>query len=92
MLFLVALAGLVGLSAALTDMAVHEKRDTVPVGFVAKGPAPANQLLDLRVALVQSDVEGLEKVLYDVSTPGSASYGQHLSKEAVRYPNENKRN
>ncbi|KAJ7686646.1 family S53 protease-like protein [Mycena rosella] len=40
-------------------------------------------MLDLRMALKQSDVEGLEQALHDVSTPGSPSYGKHLTSEEV---------
>ncbi|KAI0044866.1 family S53 protease [Auriscalpium vulgare] len=63
------------------DLLVHERRDDVPHGFTHKGPAPADQTLTLRLALAHTDVGGLQDALYDVSTPGSSNYGQHLSKE-----------
>lgn len=66
------------------DMIVHEARDTIPDGYVRTGAAPANTQLLLRIALVQNNPEGLVNALYDVSTPGSTLYGQHLSKEEVR--------
>lgn len=68
---------------ARSDMLVHERRDDVPDGFTLNGPAPGNSQLKLRLALVQNDITGLQNTLLDVSTPGSASYGQHLSKEEV---------
>jgi hypothetical protein len=40
-------------------------------------------MLNLKIALTQSDLSGLEKALYDVSTPSSPNYGKHLSKEEV---------
>ena len=53
----------------------------LPKGFAHQGAAPADQIIPLRVALKQADIAGLEAKLYDVSTPGSANYGNHLSKE-----------
>ncbi|KAI0675069.1 family S53 protease [Trametes maxima] len=64
-------------------MALHEVREDIPDGFVNSGSAPQDAVLNLRLALVQSDAAGLEKALMDVSTPSSALYGQHLSKEEV---------
>ncbi|KAI0769638.1 family S53 protease [Trametes elegans] len=64
-------------------MQVHEAREDVPDGFVHSGSAPQDTVLNLRLALVQSDPAGLEKALLDVSTPSSDLYGQHLSKEEV---------
>ncbi|CCM03035.1 uncharacterized protein FIBRA_05152 [Fibroporia radiculosa] len=63
------------------SLEVHESRATVPPGFTLIGPAPAQTVLNLRLALTSSDTDGLIKTLYDVSTPSSANYGQHLSKE-----------
>ncbi|KAJ7595347.1 family S53 protease-like protein [Mycena floridula] len=62
---------------------LHEKRDTPPTGFVFTDHAPSDSVLDLRIALKQHDVEGLEKALYAASTPGHPSYGKHLSKDEV---------
>ncbi|KAH8111217.1 family S53 protease [Phellopilus nigrolimitatus] len=70
-------------SPVFRDLVVHEQRDTVPYGFVKSGAAPADQVLNLRMALHNTDMAGLEKALYDVSTPDSAHYGQHLTKEEV---------
>ncbi|KAI0645469.1 family S53 protease [Trametes meyenii] len=64
-------------------MALHEVMEDIPDGFVHSGSAPQDTVLNLRLALVQSDTAGLEKALMDVSTPSSALYGQHLSKEEV---------
>ena len=63
---------------------VHERRTDVPVGFKYVGHAAPDAMLDLRIALVQSDPKGLEAALYDVSTPGSANYRKHLTKAQVR--------
>ncbi|KAI0062168.1 family S53 protease [Artomyces pyxidatus] len=62
-------------------MLVLERRDSAPSGFVHVGAAPPTQVLTLRFSLAQNNFAGLEEALYAVSTPGSAVYGQHLSKE-----------
>ncbi|KAI0064302.1 family S53 protease [Artomyces pyxidatus] len=65
------------------DMLLHDRRDAAPRGFVKSGPAPADSEIKLRLALKQTDIEGLQSALIDVSTPKSANYGNHLSKEEV---------
>lgn len=62
----------------------HEARNTLPYGFDFSETASLDQIIDLRIALVQRNTTGLEKILYDVSDPDSSSYGHHLSKEEVR--------
>ncbi|KZV65279.1 hypothetical protein PENSPDRAFT_136592 [Peniophora sp. CONT] len=70
---------------ALSDssLLLHEKRDTQPTSFVYQGPASPDIPLPLRIALVQKNIAGLKDKLIDISTPGKAAYGQHLSKEEV---------
>ncbi|KAF8195013.1 family S53 protease-like protein [Pholiota molesta] len=70
-------------SPAFRNLVVHEQRSDIPDGFVKSSPALGTNMLNLRIALTQSDMAGLEKALFDVSTPGSALYGQHLTKEEV---------
>ncbi|KAI0058592.1 family S53 protease [Artomyces pyxidatus] len=62
---------------------VHERRDSVPDGFTKNGPASDDTILNLRLALKQSNISGLHSALYDVSTPSSEHYGQHLTKQKV---------
>jgi tripeptidyl-peptidase-1 len=65
----------------------HEERSVAPSSFVHKGSVPENTTLNLRIALMQGDIPGLEKALYDVSDPSSPLYGEHLSKdEASPFP------
>ncbi|KAF5314952.1 hypothetical protein D9619_007616 [Psilocybe cf. subviscida] len=64
-------------------MRVHEARSDVPDGFIKKAAAPVDTMLNLRIALKQTDMAGLEQMLFAVSTPGSETYGQHLTKEEV---------
>ena len=68
----------------MRDMLVHERLETIPDGFTLQGPAPPDNMLDLRFALVESDPQGLEAALYDVSTPASPNYGKYLTKEQVQ--------
>ena len=67
------------------NMKVHESLESAPDGFSLRGAAQADQSLKLRLALVQSNFDELERRLYDVSTPSSANYGKHLSKSEVRF-------
>jgi tripeptidyl-peptidase I len=69
------------------NLVVHERRESIPQGFVHNSAAPQDEILNLRVALVSNNMPGLEKSLFDVSTPSSTLYGQHLSKEEVRQLN-----
>lgn len=69
-----------GRSASLR---IRSSRLEAPKGFVSLSAAPADRIIPLRIALVQKNITGLERALYDVSTPGSTSYGRHLSKEQV---------
>ena len=62
---------------------MHEARSHVPAGFSFSGAASPDTMLSLRLALVRSDEAGLVEALYDVSTPASANYGSHLSKDEV---------
>ncbi|CCM03029.1 uncharacterized protein FIBRA_05146 [Fibroporia radiculosa] len=65
------------------NLQVHESRGSVPKGFSLDGPAPDEELLSLRMALVQNDMNGLLATLEDISMPSSPNYGQHLSKAEV---------
>ncbi|KAJ7618157.1 family S53 protease [Mycena polygramma] len=64
-------------------MSVHESRTEPARGFVKSSVAPAEKDLTLRIALKQTDIAGLETVLYQVSDPASAQYGQHLTADEV---------
>lgn len=73
--------------AVASTLQLHEVRKGIPAGFSLHGAASPDTVLNLGMALVQSNFAGLEERLYDVSTPSSANYGKHLSKaEVSRYP------
>ena len=83
-IFLVSLlASVLGHPFARRSMKVHETQ-VFPQGFSQQGPASADTLLNMRIALTPSNREGLLKSVMDVSTPGNALYGKHLTKEEVR--------
>ncbi|KAJ3553439.1 hypothetical protein NM688_g3616 [Phlebia brevispora] len=65
------------------EMTLHEYITKVPAGFVDNGPANPDSILDLRIALVQNNKDGLIEALHNISTPGHPLYGQHLSVEEV---------
>jgi tripeptidyl-peptidase-1 len=79
------LSTLAGAIPTPEQMVVHNSRPAAPKGFVAQGNAPAEQTIDIRIALASSDMAGLEKALMDVSTPTSANYRKFLSKEEVSH-------
>jgi tripeptidyl-peptidase I len=68
------------------NLVLHEQRDAIPSGFSRKAAADGSTVLNLRLALAESNTDGLIEALYDVSTPSSANYGQHLAKEDVSVP------
>ncbi|OJT13601.1 Tripeptidyl-peptidase sed2 [Trametes pubescens] len=63
------------------NLKLHESRTEIPAGFSLTGPAPPDTPLRLRIALVQNNFTALEEILYNVSTPSSANYGQYLSEK-----------
>ncbi|TRM66566.1 peptidase S8/S53 domain-containing protein [Schizophyllum amplum] len=73
-----------GSPAPRAAMRLHEKRKELPSGFVNKGAAAADTMIDMRIALKMADRDGLEAALFDVSTPSSANYGKHLTQDEVK--------
>jgi len=65
------------------SLVVRDRRSVAPQGFAAAGPAAKDAVLNFRIGLLSNNIAGLEKALYDVSTPSSALYGKHLSVEEV---------
>ncbi|TFK98410.1 Pro-kumamolisin, activation domain-containing protein [Pterulicium gracile] len=59
----------------------HQRRDAPPDGFKAVSSASNEEILVFRIALAQKDFAGLEKALYEASTPGSDTFGSYLSRE-----------
>ncbi|KIJ52725.1 hypothetical protein M422DRAFT_25806 [Sphaerobolus stellatus SS14] len=70
-------------ASPLQNLVLHEKMNAIPDGFAHNGPAAASTTLNLRINLASNNMAGLEDALFAVSTPDSAQYGQHLTKEEV---------
>jgi tripeptidyl-peptidase I len=64
---------------------VHKVKECIdhPRGWVKQESAPADLVLELRIALPQPNFHVLESHLYEVSDPDHPRYGAHLSKEEV---------
>ncbi|KAM5534444.1 hypothetical protein V8D89_011911 [Ganoderma adspersum] len=72
-------------ASAVPSTTAHKVKESVvsPRGWVKRAPAPADHIIDLRIALPQPNFDELERHLYEVSDPFHDRYGQHLSKEEV---------
>ncbi|KAJ6503574.1 subtilisin-like protein [Mycena sanguinolenta] len=68
------------LSSALV---VHESISQVPSGFERLGSPSPTQEIELLVAMVQSNITALAKVVDSVSFPSSPAYGQYLTAAEV---------
>ncbi|KAH7909406.1 peptidase S8/S53 domain-containing protein [Hygrophoropsis aurantiaca] len=60
---------------------VKESIYSAPRGWIKGSPAPPNQIIELKIALPQSNFHVLKQHLWEVSDPEHARYGAHLSKE-----------
>ena len=91
LLFNLAVWSLLGISCCLAaffgplDQAGGKPKERVshPRGWTRGKRAPANHILELKIALPQPSFHMLEQHLYEVSDPQHARYGQHLSKQEV---------
>ena len=64
-------------------LVLHDTRSAIPAGFTTSSPAKSTDILTFQIALMETDISGLNTALYSVSTPGSPSYGKYLTKTAV---------
>ncbi|KAF8136055.1 peptidase S8/S53 domain-containing protein [Mycena galopus ATCC 62051] len=64
-------------------MVLHESISHVPSAFKPLGSPSPTQEIELLIALVQSNITGLAKVVDAISIPSSPSYGQHLTAAEV---------
>ncbi|KAE9405295.1 family S53 protease [Gymnopus androsaceus JB14] len=64
-------------------MVVHEERE-LPTHFSLAGTPSPDTHINLKIALTATNMSGLEKVAWDVSTPGNSLYGQHLNYDQTR--------
>ncbi|KAJ6522853.1 family S53 protease [Mycena capillaripes] len=66
-----------------STIVLHESISNVPSGFKALGSPSPTQEIKLFIALVQSNITGLAKVVDAVSIPSSPSYGKYLTAAEV---------
>lgn len=86
MLFTVIAASLLaGASASplATSHVVHEKRHALPYGWVRREALDSREVLPMRIALTQSNMDKGHDWLMDVSSPYSEKYGEHWTAEDV---------
>ncbi|KAK8073926.1 tripeptidyl-peptidase [Apiospora phragmitis] len=75
---------LLALCAGVAAGRVVDSLDAVPRGWTfVRDAAPSDPIL-LRVALRQQRAAALEQAVLEISTPGHANYGMHLSRDEVR--------
>lgn len=67
------------------SLQLKESLASAPIGFTHAGPADDSHVLSLRLGLTTANVDALIDKLYDVSTPSSPNYGNHLSRAEVCY-------
>ena len=60
-----------------------DRRLQLPEGWVVEGDSPRDTMIELVIAVKQTNLAELEKTLLDVSNPKSENYGKHLSNEQV---------
>ncbi|KAL8687051.1 MAG: hypothetical protein Q9218_006668, partial [Villophora microphyllina] len=82
---LFSLSALVASSLALPSVnhVVHEKRDRLPPGWEYHEKMEPSEVLPMRIALTQSNLEKADEFLLDVSHPESPNYGKHWTHEEI---------
>jgi tripeptidyl-peptidase-1 len=66
------------------EFVLLERRNNPPSGFSRVESPPASDILSFRLALAQSDIQGLHDTVYEISTPGNPRYGQYLTQAEVK--------
>lgn len=62
---------------------LHEKRDRLPPGWRHDEKLESSEVLPMRIALTQSNLDKAEEFLSDVSHPDSPNFGKHWSHEEI---------
>lgn len=63
---------------------LHEKRDGQPHAWQKRHRAVADQVLPIRIALKQRNLENAADYIYDVADPSSPNFGKPGSRENSR--------
>ena len=78
--------GALVLSALATptpNLIQHEKRDGLPQGWKRTQKTPGHEIIPMRIALTQGNLDNGHQYLIDLSHPRSPNYGKHWSAKAV---------
>ncbi|KAE9386772.1 subtilisin-like protein [Gymnopus androsaceus JB14] len=67
----------------LTDLALAEQTIAPPRGWNQHSRPSPHSRVQLRIGLVQPQIDALENHLWEISDPDHERYGQHLSKASV---------
>ena len=70
-------------SPVVAPHVVHEKRDSLPQGWVRRYSVDGTAELPMRIAITQSNLDRGHDWLMEVSHPESNKYGKHWSAEDV---------
>ncbi|KAL8661074.1 MAG: hypothetical protein Q9202_005946 [Teloschistes flavicans] len=62
---------------------VHEKRDVLPPGWKYHDKLRSSEVLPMKIALTQSNLDQADDFLLDVSHPESPNYGKHWTHEDI---------
>ncbi|KAL8803632.1 MAG: hypothetical protein Q9182_003047 [Xanthomendoza sp. 2 TL-2023] len=65
------------------DHVLHEKRDRLPPGWQYHEKLKSTEILPMRIALTQSNLDKADEFLMDVSHPASPNYGKHWTHEDI---------
>lgn len=71
------------MDAAASQLTLFHELKAVPSQWVSKSQAHADTPMKMQIGLKQSNIDGLQAKLMDVSNPESANYGKWLSKDEV---------
>ncbi|MCJ1462898.1 hypothetical protein MMC07_001502 [Pseudocyphellaria aurata] len=71
------------LAAPSTNHVVHQKRDKPPPGWQEVEKLELTEVLHVRIALTQSNLDRTNEYLMQVSHPESDTYGQHWSAKQI---------
>lgn len=83
-LSITSLCSIAACAYATASHEVFESLPSIPAGWQQLStPSPAKQI-HLRISLAQPHHALFEQTLYNISTPGHASYGQHLEREELK--------
>ena len=63
------------LGAPSSSYVQHEKRDVLPPGWEREQKLPGHEILPMRIALSQSNMDRADEFLMDVSHPESPNFG-----------------